>query len=71
MGVVYLFLVLLNLAISLLTYFTREHTLLEEATLVEEERARRQKKKKRIIKTEDCGINTAVIAAALHAYRNA
>ncbi len=71
MGVVFLFLVLLNIAISLLTYFTREHTHKEETALEAEELARRQKKKKKGIKTEDSGVNTAVIAAAVHAYRNA
>ncbi len=70
MGVVFLFLVLLNIAISLLTYFTREHTHNEETTLAKEELARRQKKKKGI-KAEDSSVNTAVIAAAVHTYRNA
>lgn len=71
MGVVFLFLVLLNIAISLLTVFSREHTRREETTLAEEALARRQKKKKRYIKEEDNGLNTAVISAAIHAYRNA
>ncbi|MCP5007823.1 MAG: OadG family protein [Planctomycetes bacterium] len=71
MGVVFLFLVLLNIAISLLAYLTREHTRMEEAVLREEELARRQKKKKKGGKAEDSGTYTAVIAAAIHAYRNA
>jgi len=71
MGVVFLFLVLLNIAISILTYFTREHTQKEETALEEAELARRQKKKKKGIKAEDSSVNTAVIAAAVHAYRNA
>jgi sodium pump decarboxylase gamma subunit len=71
MGVVFLFLVLLNIAISLLTYFTREHTHKEETALAEEELARRQKKKKKGIKAEDSSVNTAVITAAVHAYRSA
>ncbi len=71
MGVVFLFLVLLNIAISLLTYFTREHTHKEKITLEEEELARRLKKKKKVIKAEDNSANTAVITAAIHAYRNA
>ncbi|MHC4270000.1 MAG: OadG family protein [Planctomycetota bacterium] len=69
MGVVFLFLVLLNIAISLLTYFTREHTQKEETALEAEELASRQKKKKGIM-AKDSGVNTAVIAAAVHAYRN-
>ncbi len=71
MGVVFLFLALLNFAISLLTYFTREHTHKEETALAEEELARRQKKKNKGVKREDSGVNTAVITAAVHAYRNA
>lgn len=71
MGVVYLFLVLLNFAITLLTRFTREHTQREEAALSAEELARRQKKKRKDLKQEDSSVNTAVITAAVHAYRNA
>ena len=70
MGVVFLFLVLLNFAISLLTYCTREHTNREEAALAEAELARRRKKKKGM-ETGDTSIETAVISAAIHACRNA
>ena len=68
MGVVFVFLVLLNIAISLLTYSTRKHTSKEETTLAEEELARRKKKS---TDTGDSGIQTAVISAAVHAYRSA
>jgi len=68
MGVVFVFLVLLNIAISLLAYCTREHTRKEETALAEEELARRKKKS---IDTGDSGIQTAVISAAVHAYRSA
>jgi len=72
MGVVFLFLALLNIAISLLTYFTREHAHKEETTIAEEEHARRQKKKKKsAINTEDSSVNTVVITTAVHAYRSA
>ncbi len=69
MSVVFVFLVLLNLAMSLLAYCTREHTRSEEAALAEEELARRRKKKKSI-DTGDTGIQTAVISAAVHAFRS-
>jgi sodium pump decarboxylase gamma subunit len=68
MGVVFVFLVLLNIAISLLAYCTREHTRKEETALAEEELARRKKKS---TDTGDSGIQTAVISAAVHAYRSA
>jgi sodium pump decarboxylase gamma subunit len=68
MGVVFVFLVLLNIAISLLAYCTREHTRKEETALAEEELARRKKKK---TDTGNSGIQTAVISAAVHAYRSA
>ena len=67
MGVVFVFLVLLNIAISLLTYSTRKHTSKEETTLAEEELARRKKKS---TDTGDSGIQTAVKSAAVHAYRS-
>jgi sodium pump decarboxylase gamma subunit len=70
MSVVFVFLVLLNLAMSLLAYCTREHTRREEMALAEEELARRRKKKKSI-DTGDIGIQTAVISAAVHAFRSA
>ncbi len=70
MSVVFVFLVLLNLAMSLLAYCTREHTSREKAALAEEELARRRKKSKSI-DTGDIGTQTAVIAAAVHAYRSA
>ena len=69
MGVVFVFLVFLNIAISALAYFTREHTRKEENILAEEELARRKKKKKST-DTEESDIKTAVISAAVHAYRN-
>jgi sodium pump decarboxylase gamma subunit len=68
MSVVFVFLVLLNLAMSLLAYCTHEHTRSEEAVLAEEELARRSKKKGSI----DTGIGTqsAVISAAVHVFRS-
>jgi len=71
MGIVFVFLVLLNIAISLLEFFTREHTSKEETALAEEELARRKKKKTKSIKAGDSSKQTAVISAAIHAYRNA
>lgn len=68
MGVVFVFLVLLNIAISLLAYCTRKHTRKEETALAEEELARRKKKS---TDTGDSGIQTAVISAAVHAHRSA
>ena len=68
MGVVFVFLVLLNIAISLLTYCTRKHTSKEETALAEEELARRKKKS---TDTGNSGIQAAVISAAVHAYRSA
>ena len=70
MSVVFVFLVLLNLAMTLLAYLTREHTRREEVALAEEELARRNKKKKNI-DTGDIGTQTAVISAAVHAFRSA
>ncbi len=70
MSVVFVFLVLLNLAMSLLAYCTREHTRREEVALAEEELARRRKKKKSI-DTGDIDTQTAVISAAVHAFRSA
>ena len=69
MGVVFVFLVLLNFTISLLAYFTREYTLKEEAAIAEEERTRREKKKGRP-DTKDNKVPIAVISAAVHAYRS-
>ncbi len=69
MSVVFVFLVLLNLAMSLLAYCTREHTRREEAALAEEELACRRKKKKSI-DTGDTGTQAAVISAAVHAFRS-
>ncbi len=68
MGVVFVFLVLLNIAISLLAYCTREHTRKEETALAEEELARRKKKS---TDTGDRDIQTAIISAAVHVYRSA
>ena len=70
MGVVFLFLVLLNIAISLLAYFTRKHTQMEEEALAVEALARRKKKSKEGPKVDNV-IQTAVISAAVHAYRRA
>ncbi len=70
MSVVFIFLVLLNLAMSLLAYCTREHTRREEVALAEEELARRRKKKKSI-DTGDIDTQTAIISAAVHAFRSA
>ena len=70
MGIVFIFLVLLNVAMSLLERFTREHTRKEESDLAEAELARK-KKKKRSIETGDNRVETAIVSAAIHAYRNA
>ncbi len=69
MSVVFVFLVLLSLAMSLLAYCTREHTRREEVALAEEDLARKQKKNK-IINTGDIDTQTAVISAAVHAFRS-
>ena len=71
MGIVFVFLVLLNIAISSLEFLTREHTSKEETALAEEELARRKKKKRKSIETGDSSVQTAVITAAIHTYRNA
>ena len=68
MSVVFIFLVLLNLAMSLLAYCTREHTRMEEVALADEELARRRKKNKSI-DTGAIDTQTAVITAAVHAFR--
>ncbi len=70
MSVVFVFLVLLNLALSLLAYCTHEHTRREEAVLAEEELARRSKKKKSIDTGGDLDTQSAVISAAVHAFRS-
>ena len=69
MSVVFVFLVLLNLAMSLLAYCTHEHTRREKAALAEEELARRSKKNKSI-DTGDIDTRTTVISAAVHAFRS-
>ncbi len=71
MGVVFVFLVLLNVAISLIESFTREHTRNEESALAEAELARKKKKMKKNLNTGDSSVQTAVISAAIHTYRNA
>ena len=71
MGIVFVFLVLLNFAISLLAYLTREHTCKEESALAESELARKKKKKRKSTATGDNSVQTAVITAAIHTYRNA
>jgi sodium pump decarboxylase gamma subunit len=70
MGIVFIFLVLLNIAISLLERLTREHTRNEESALAEAEFARKRKKNKSRA-SGDSSVQTAVISAAVHAYRNA
>ena len=69
MSVVFIFLVLLNLTMSLLAYCTRGHTSREQAALAEEELARKRKKK---ISTDtgDIVTQTTVISAAVHAFRS-
>ena len=69
MSVVFIFLVLLNLTMSLLAYCTRGHTSREQAALAEEELARKRKKK---ISTDtgDIVSQTAVIYATVHAFRS-
>ncbi|HJO47372.1 MAG TPA: OadG family protein [Candidatus Scalindua sp.] len=69
MSVVFVFLVLLNQAMSLLAYYTHEHTRREKAALAEEELARRSKKNKSI-DTGDIDTRTTVISAAVHAFRS-
>ena len=71
MGIVFIFLVLLNIAISLLERLTREHTRKEESALAEAEIARKKKKNSKSVGTGDNSVQTAVISAAVHAYRNA
>ena len=71
MGIVFVFLVLLNIAISLLEFITREHTSREETALAEAELARKKKKKRKSIQTGDSSVQAAVISAAIHTYRNA
>lgn len=71
MGIVYIFLVLLNGAISLIEYFTREHTRREETALAEAELALKKKKNKKSMAAGDRSVHTAVISAAIHAFRNA
>ena len=71
MGIVFVFLVLLNYAISLLEYSTREHTRNEESALAEAELARKKKKKRKSMPAGDSSVQTAVISAAIHTYRNA
>jgi len=71
MGIVFIFLVLLNIAISLLERLTREHTSKEEAAIAEAEIARKKKKNKKSRVSGDTSVQTAVISAAVHAYRNA
>lgn len=71
MGIVFVFLALLNYAISLLEHFTKEHTRKEETALAEEALARKKKKKRKSAVTGDSSVQTAVISAAIHAYRNA
>ena len=69
MSVVFVFLVLLNQAMSLLAYCTHEHTRREKVALAEEELARRSKKNKSI-DTGDIDTRTTVISAAVHAFRS-
>ncbi len=71
MGIVFIFLVLLNFAIFILERFTREHTRKEESDLAEAELARKKKKNRKKGVSGDSDIQTAVITAAIHAYRNA
>ena len=71
MGIVFIFLVLLNVAISLLERLTREHTLKEETALAEAELAHKKKKSRKNIGISGSSVQTAVISAAVHAYRNA
>ena len=76
MVVVFLFLLLLNVLISGLSWLLKDHALFEEKQLLEAEAAKR--KKKNTVKPgpvpvaaggEDPGRITAVIAAAVHAHR--
>jgi len=71
MGIVFIFLVLLNIAISLLERLTRAHRRKEESAIVDAELARKKKKIRKSVVTGDNSVQTAVISAAVHAYRNA
>lgn len=77
MVVVFLFLLLLNVLISGLSWLLKDHALLEEKQLLEAEAAKRKKRNGKIsgpvpVTTggEDFGRITAVISAAVHAHRN-
>ncbi|MBF0586132.1 OadG family protein [Prosthecochloris sp. N3] len=74
MVVVFLFLLLLNLLISSMSHFLRDHALNEEKMLLEAEAEKRRKKNARKQRSgtpaaaEDAGRLTAVISAAIHAH---
>lgn len=77
MVVVFLFLLLLNVLISGLSWLLKDHALLEEKQLMEAEEAKRKKKNAKKTRSpavsatgEDLGRITAVISAAVHAHRN-
>ncbi|WP_294346241.1 OadG family protein [Prosthecochloris sp.] len=78
MVVVFLFLLLLNVLISGLSWLLKDHALQEEQRLLEAEAAKRKKKNSKKISGpalvteggEDPGRITAVISAAVHAHRN-
>ncbi len=67
MGIVFIFLVLLNFAISILERFTREHTRKEESDLAEAELARKKKKNRKKTVSRDGDIQTPHSTTAIHA----
>lgn len=78
MVVVFLFLLLLNGLIVGLSWFLKDHALLEEKLLLEAEEAKRKKKNKASAAKslaaaatgDDLGRITAVVSAAVHVHRN-
>ncbi len=63
MGVVFVFLVLLNGAIQILTNLTKEHAHTEEATIKAEEQALRDKKANKQARGNDTSLIAAIAAA--------
>lgn len=77
MVVVFLFLLLLIVFISVLSWLLKDHAILEEKQLFEAEEMRRKKKSAKqpgraasVPVADDSARVTAVIAAAVHAHRN-
>ncbi len=68
MGVVFTFLILLELSINALGTVYKDHALKEEADIAAQEALQRKKKTPL---TQDDGSLIAVISAAIHAFRSA